>query len=210
MHFEQSRITAEQNSTAFLEKQLESAEKIRYILRKRKGGERFVMEILYRPDEIAGRIAAMGAEITEFYRGKELTLVTLMTGGLCFAADLARALPLPLWIDSLSVASYRECRSSGKLEFRSTPKLDPGGREILILDEVLDSGITLKGVLDYFRKRGAAGIRTAVMLEKACPRPNGLAHADWAGFVTGTRYLVGYGLDADERYRNLPYIAALD
>ena len=106
------------------------------------------MEILYRSDEIAGRIAAMGAEITEYYRGKELTLVTLMTGGLCFAADLARAIDLPLWIDSLAVASYRGCRSTGELEFRSMLKLDPAGREILILDEVLDSGTTLKCVCD--------------------------------------------------------------
>ena len=82
--------------------------------------------------------------------------------------------------------------------------------KILLLDEVLDTGTTLKHVSEKLRALGAAGVHTAVMVEKEIPRPNGLAHADWAGFLCPQRYLVGYGLDADERYRNLPYIAAID
>ena len=169
------------------------------------------MEILYRADQIAARVAELGAEIGGYYRDDKLTVLVLMTGGLYFAADLTRAIPLAIELDSLGVASYRCCQSSGEIDFRSPPKLDPAGRDILVVDEVLDTGVTLKCVRESLLARGAKRVRTAVMVEKTVPRPaNGLDHADWTGFVTGPRYLVGYGLDADEEYRNLPYIAALD
>ncbi len=169
------------------------------------------MEILYTREQIAGRVAEMGAEITEFYRGKELTVVVLMTGGLYFAADLSRAIDLPLQMDSLAVASYANCRSTGKLDFRSQMKLNPAGREILIVDEILDTGVTLQCVRDHLLSLGAISVRTAVMVEKTIPRTqDGIERADWVGFVTGPRYLVGYGLDANELYRNSPHIAAMD
>ena len=168
------------------------------------------MDIIYSAGEIANRIAQLGREITEFYRGEELTVVALMNGALPFAADLIRAIGLDCYVDTVSVASYRNCRSTGEPEFRSTLKIPPSGRHILLADEVLDSGVTLQCVAEYFRSRGAASVRTVVMVEKELPRPNGLAHADWTGFTAPDRYLVGYGLDADEHYRNLPYIAALN
>lgn len=167
------------------------------------------MEILYSAEQIAARVAEMGAEITEFYRGKELTVVVLMNGGLYFAADLTREIKLPLLLDSLSVASYANCQSTGEIVFRSTPKLNLTDREILIVDEVLDTGVTLQCIRDYLLKHGSKSVRTAVMIEKRvlCAE-HGLEHADWTGFVTGPHYLVGYGLDANELYRNLPYVAA--
>ena len=168
------------------------------------------MDIIYSAGEIANRIAQLGREITEFYRGEELTVVALMNGALPFAADLIRAIGLDCYVDTVSVASYRNCRSTGEPEFRATLKIPPSGRHILLADEVLDSGVTLQCVAEYFRRRGAASVRTVVMVEKELPRPNGLAHADWTGFTAPDRYLVGYGLDADEHYRNLPYIAALN
>ena len=168
------------------------------------------MDIIYSAGEIANRIAQLGREITEFYRGEELTVVALMNGALPFAADLIRAIGLDCYVDTVSVASYRNCRSTGEPEFRSTLKIPPSGRHILLADEVLDSGVTLQCVAEYFRRRGAASVRTVVMVEKELPRPNGLAHADWTGFTAPDRYLVGYGLDADKHYRNLPYIAALN
>ena len=168
------------------------------------------MDIIYSAGEIANRIAQLGREITEFYRGEELTVVALMNGALPFAADLIRAIGFDCYVDTVSVASYRNCRSTGEPEFRSTLKIPPSGRHILLADEVLDTGVTLQCVAEYFRRRGAASVRTVVMVEKELPRPNGLAHADWTGFTAPDRYLVGYGLDADEHYRNLPYIAALN
>ena len=102
------------------------------------------MDILFSTERIAERIAAMGREITEFYRDRPLTVIALMNGGICFAADLSRAIALPIWLDSIGVASYANRTSTGTLDFRSTLKLDPKGREILLLDEVLDTGTTLK------------------------------------------------------------------
>ncbi len=169
------------------------------------------MEILYSAETIAERVSSLGAEITAYYREREpLTLVPLLTGAIPFAADLMRAIDLPIHVDSLAVASYRNCKSSGELQFRSTLKLPVAGRHILIADEVLDTGVTLAGAVKYFQAQGALSVRTAVMVEKELPRPNGITHADWSGFIMPDRYLVGYGLDADEEYRNLPYIAALD
>lgn len=169
------------------------------------------MKILYTPDRIAERVTEMGAEITDYYRGCELTVVVLMTGGLYFAADLTRAIKLSsLKLDSLSVASYTDDKSTEKLDIRSRLKLNPAGREILVVDEVLDTGITLRGIKDYLLAHGANRVRSAVMVEKDVLRPkNGLERADWVGFYTGPHYLVGYGLDSEERYRNLPYLAAL-
>lgn len=168
------------------------------------------MEIIFTKAQIADRVAQLGQEITEFYRGKDLTVVALMNGALPFAADLIRCIELDCYVDTLSVSSYSNCRSSGKIEFRSSLKLSPSGRHILLIDEVLDSGRTLKCLTEYFLLRDVASIRAVVMVEKELLRPDGLAHADWTGFITPNRYLVGYGLDANERYRNLPYIAALD
>ncbi|MDR0933135.1 MAG: hypothetical protein LBM70_08990 [Victivallales bacterium] len=168
------------------------------------------MNILYTATQIASRVSAMGNAIAEYYRGKELTAIILMNGGICFGADLLRAINIPLQVDSMSVSSYSRHQSTGVLNFRSTLKLDPAGRHLLIIDEVLDSGITLKRVCEQLSQSNAASLRTCVMIEKAISRPDGIEHADWVGFVSPDRYLVGYGLDSDERYRNLPYIATLD
>ncbi len=168
------------------------------------------MEIIFTASEISQRIIEMGREITGFYQRQELTIVALMNGALPFAADLVRAIDLDCYVDSISVASYHNCQSSGKLELRSKMKLSPYGRQLLLVDEVLDSGITLQAVSEYFRNQGASSVRTAVLVEKQLPRLQGLTHADWTGFTTPDRYLVGYGLDANEHYRNLPYIATLE
>ena len=153
----------------------------------------------------------MGREIGAYYGDDTVTLVVLANGAICFGADLARAVTCPVEWDVVSVASYTDDRSSGQLGFRGAPKLDPAGRRILLADEVLDSGLTLAKMKAWYLERGAAEVKTAVMVEKIRPRPAGAPeHADWTGVVLPDRYLVGYGLDSHERFRNLPYIAALE
>ena len=169
------------------------------------------MEILLDETAIRARIAELGREIGAFYAADTVTLVVLANGALCFGADLARALTCPVEWDVVSVASYANDRSSGAVAFRGAPKLDPAGRRILLADEVLDSGLTLAKVRDWFLERGAREVKTVVMVDKTRPRVFGaLERADWTGVVLPDRYLVGYGLDSHEKYRNLPYIAALD
>ena len=169
------------------------------------------MEILFDEAAIRKRVAEMGREIGACYGDELVTLVVLANGAICFGADLARALSCPVEWDVVSVASYVDDRSSGQLGFRGSPKLDPAGRRILLADEVLDSGLTLAKVKAWYLEHGAKEVRTAVMVEKTRPRSAGsVAHADWTGVTLPDRYLVGYGLDSREKYRNLPYIAALD
>lgn len=169
------------------------------------------MEILFDEAAIRARIGELGREIGNFYGADAVTLVVLANGALCFGADLARAVTNPVEWDVVSVASYVNDRSSGQVDFRGRPKLDPAGRRILLADEVLDSGLTLARVKAWYIEHGAKEVRTAVMVEKTRPRVSGaLEHADWTGVVLPDRYLVGYGLDSHEMYRNLPYIAALD
>ncbi len=167
------------------------------------------MEIICTAEEIAREVTRLGSEITRYYQGKPLTVIALMNGAIPFAADLMRTIDLPIRVDTLAVASYRDCRSTGKPELRSTLKLPVAGRHLLVLDEVLDTGRTFHCILDYLDSMGALSVRSAVLVEKELARPDGLAHADWAAFTLPDRYLVGYGLDADEEYRNLPYVAAL-
>ena len=169
------------------------------------------MKILFDEAAIRRRIAEMGREIGAFYGDDPVTLVVLANGALCFGADLARAIDCPVEWDVVSVASYVNDRSSGQVCFRGKPKLDPAGRRVLLADEVLDSGLTLAKVKAWYLEHGAAEVKTVVMVEKTRNRAaEAVAHADWTGVELPDRYLVGYGLDSHEKYRNWPYIAALD
>jgi hypoxanthine phosphoribosyltransferase len=169
------------------------------------------MEILFSEQAVRARIAELGREIGAYYGDDTVTLVVLANGALLFGADLARALTCPVEWDVLSVHSYANDRSTGTVSFRAELKLDPAGRRILLADEVLDSGVTLAAVRNKLLGLGAREVKTAVMVEKLRPRPAGAVdHADWTGVVLPDRYLVGYGLDSHEKYRNLPYISALE
>ena len=167
------------------------------------------MEILISADRIAERVREMGEEITRFYQGKPLTVVVLASGGIFFGADIMRCIDLPLWADCLGVASYVNDQSSGNVKCRSTLKLDCSGRHVLIVDEVLDTGKTLYEVKKMLADMGAASVRSAVIVTKDVEHTAQVT-ADWSGFTLPDRYLVGYGLDSNEEYRNLPFIAAID
>jgi hypoxanthine phosphoribosyltransferase len=168
------------------------------------------VEILYSQEKIAARVREMGQEITRFYEGKPLTVVIIATGGVFFAADLLREIKLPLWADTIAAASYIDDRSCGRITLRSKLKLDCSGRHVLLVDEMLDTGGTLRELRHYILGRGALSVRSAVIVEKDIDRPGVTGLGDWIGFVAPNRFLVGYGLDFKEDYRNLPYIAALD
>ena len=166
---------------------------------------------LISPERIRARVAELGEELSLFYEGRELTMVILMNGALFFGADLARAIRAPLRLDSIAVQSYVQDAPSGKLTIRCAPKLDPAGRNILLADDVLDTGLTLRDTADWFRAKGAADVRTCVLLDKVFDDPARakLIHADWVGFRIPDRYVIGYGLDSEEAYRNLDRVCVL-
>ena len=168
------------------------------------------MEIIKTPDEVQNRVRELGSEITKTYSTEPLTMLVVMNGGLFFAAKLAEAIDMDdFYIDSMAAGSYRCNVRAGDVELRSKLKLDVCGRHVLIVDEVLDSGRTLKLIRENLMDLGALSVKTAVLVEKVLPRPEGIAHADWAGFFMDDRYLVGCGMDSNERYRQYPGIAVL-
>ena len=168
------------------------------------------METLFTARQIADRVAAMGREIRDFYQAKPLTLLVIANGAIFFGADLARAIDLPLWIDVLPAGSYAGHRSTGKLRLRGELKLPIEGRHLLLVDEVLDTGVTLRDLAEHFRESGALSVRSAVMITKKRSRPDGVSRADWSGFEAPDRYLVGYGMDSREEFRNLADIGFIE
>lgn len=158
--------------------------------------------ILRRLDEIAG-------DISRDYRDRELTVIAILNGSLMFMADLLRRIPLPLKLDCLSVASYHGgVETTGELIFRQVALPDIAGRHILILDDILDSGVTLSAVGQKLQTAGPASIRVCVLLQKKKTRRR-TVDADYIGFEIEDEFVVGYGLDYMERYRNLPCIGVL-
>lgn len=158
--------------------------------------------ILARLDEIAAKIAAD-------YRDRELTVIAILNGSLIFMADLLRRIPLPLKLDCLSVASYHGgLQTSGEVIFRQIALPDIEGRDVLLLDDILDSGNTLAAIREKLSTAGPHSVRVCVLLQKKKTRSRPV-DADYVGFEIEDEFVVGYGLDYMERYRNLPCIGVL-
>ena len=165
------------------------------------------MEVLVTEEQIARRVNELGDDISRFYEGKPLTVVIPMNGALLFGADLVRAIRQPLRWDTFICSSYHNDSSSGELAIRCDLKNPVTERHVLIVDDILDTGLTLKAVKENMEQRGALSVRTCVLLNKNIDGKLFMS-PDWTGFDISDRYVVGYGLDSNEDFRNLPYIAA--
>ena len=155
------------------------------------------------------RIDEMAAQITADYTDRELTVIAILTGSLMFMSDLLRRIPLPLKLDCLSVATYHgKTTTSGDVIFKQLAIPDVAGRDVLILDDILDTGHTLAAVRKRLETANPRSIRVCVLLSKRKPRDRDV-HADYIGFEIDDEFVVGYGLDFLQRYRNLPYIGVL-
>jgi len=157
---------------------------------------------------ICRRIAELGKQITFDYKGRELTVIYISGGALIFAADLVRNIGLPMQIDSMSASSYRGLESSGKVKVDSRLKVGIRGRNVLIVDDILDSGRTLGGITEYLKNKKPADIRICVLLDKASRRDVQI-RPDYSGFSIPDVFVYGYGLDYYGYCRNLPYVAFL-
>jgi len=166
-------------------------------------------KILIHETTILSRLDEMALQIATAYRDRELTVLAVLNGSFVFLADLLRRIPLPLQVDALSVSSYHGTASTGRLEFRQTRMPDLAGRHVLILDDILDSGLTLAAIKQRISEStGVLGVSTCVLLRKKVPRKVEV-EADYVGFEIENEFVVGYGLDYNERYRNLPFIGVL-
>lgn len=167
-----------------------------------------VEKVLISEEEIVAKVAQLAEAITETYNGEPLTVIALSNGALIFAADLIRRLPMRLQFDNIMVSSYQGTESTGKIKILSDLKLPVAGRHVLIVDDILDTGRTLKAVKDNFLDRNALDIKICVFLDKPSRRVKDIT-ADFIGFSIDDEFVIGYGLDYDEMYRNLPYIGVI-
>jgi hypoxanthine phosphoribosyltransferase len=169
-----------------------------------------IESVLLTEQQISARIAELAADIEAQEIQPDLTLLVLLHGSLLFAADLMRALTLPLYLESFRVASYHGgTRSSGELSMDPAALSGLRGRHVLVVDDILDTGRTLAAVTRVLTEEaGAASVRSCVLLDKQVSRAVEF-EANYVGFRIGDEFVVGYGLDYDGRYRNLPYIGTL-
>jgi hypoxanthine phosphoribosyltransferase len=165
--------------------------------------------VLFDETKIQARIEELAAAITAEYEGRELTVVAVLNGSLIFAADLLRRIPLPLKLDCLRAASYHGgTMSAGEVVFKQLVLPDVAGRHILIVDDILDSGITLAAIREKLQAARPLSVKICVLLRKLKARMQPV-EADHVGFNIGDEFVVGYGLDYMERYRNIPCIGVL-
>lgn len=167
-----------------------------------------VDRVLITDQQLARRIRRLSAEIERDFRGREMVVVSLLSGTVMFLADLIRHLSLPLRLDFIGVSSYGSGTTSGELVFTKELKLDVRGRDVLLVDDILDTGRTMKRVLAKLRPLKPRRIRTCVLLDKPARRVEKV-RADYVGFSIPDLFVIGYGLDYAERYRNLPFVGVL-
>ena len=165
--------------------------------------------VLFTEERIRSRIGELGRQIAADYAGSTLHLMTMLKGGVVLISDLMRQIPLNLEIDFIQPSSYGQgTQSKGVVDIKLFPDTDLRGKRILLLDDILDTGRTLRRVAELMRERGAADLKICVLLDKKARRAVPI-EADYVGFDVPDLFVVGYGLDFADRYRNLPYIGVL-
>lgn len=167
-----------------------------------------VESVLITEGQLKRRILELSHTIQHDFAGRDLAIVSLLSGTVMFLADLIRHLSLPLRLDFIGVSSYRDGTDSRELIFTKELRLDVRGRDVLVVDDILDTGRTLRRVVAKLRKLKPRRIKICVLLEKQARRIERV-RADYVGFLIPDLFVVGYGLDFAERYRNLPFVGIL-
>ena len=168
-----------------------------------------VERILYTEEELNARVKELAAEIQRDYEGKDLVMACVLRGSYIFMADLTRAIDLPMTVDFMVVSSYGAgTTSSGQVEIKKDLSDSIEGKHLIIVEDILDSGNTLYYLMDVLRVRKPASIKICTLMDKPERRAKPIT-ADYSGFTIPDAFVVGYGLDYDEKYRNLPYVGIL-
>ena len=169
-----------------------------------------VGEILVQPDDLQRRVSELGADITRDYEGQDLLLICVLKGAVFFLSDLMRRIDLPCEVDFMAVASYGSSTdSSGVVRILKDLDAPIEGRHVLIVEDIVDSGLTLEYLLRNLQGRGPASLEVCALLTKPSRREVDLP-ARYIGFEIPDKFAIGYGLDHAEKYRNLPFVAALN
>ena len=168
-----------------------------------------VEEILLTEQQIQNRVAELGAQLAADYGDRFPVLVSVLKGSIVFLADLVRSMPVPLSIDLMELSSYGAAtQSSGQVRILKDLSGPIKGRDVLVVEDIIDTGLTLNYLLKYLHDRGPRSVRICCLLDKPARRLTEIEIA-YRGFSIPDRFVIGYGLDYDERYRNLPYIGVL-
>ncbi|MDD7718826.1 MAG: hypoxanthine phosphoribosyltransferase [Eubacteriaceae bacterium] len=166
--------------------------------------------VLYTQEDIWKRAKELGEKITEDYKGKELVLVGTLRGAVMWMADMMRNIDLDMSIDFISASSYGSGTvSSGNVVIKQDVELNVTDKHVLIIEDIIDSGNTLCFLKKHFSQRGAASVKICTMLDKPARREADV-YGDYVGYTVDDLFIVGYGLDFDQKYRNLPYITYLE
>lgn len=167
------------------------------------------LDILITKENIKKRVRKLGEKISADYSGREILAIGILKGGWVFMADLVREIEIPVMCDFIGVSSYGNATvSSERVKLISDIRIPVNGKDVLLIDDIIDTGFSIKFVKDYIESKNPAGIKVCVLLDKPSRRKEDI-HVDYTGFTIPDRFVVGYGLDYAEKYRNLPYIAAV-
>lgn len=170
----------------------------------------FLEEILIQPDRLQERVAELGAEISRDYLGADLLLICILRGGVMFLTDLMRAITVPHAVDFMAVASYgagaRDSQGQVRITLDLTASIE--GRDVLLVEDIIDSGHTLASVLEFLETRRPKSLKVCALLDKASRR-QAVVPIHYRGFTIPDKFVFGYGLDLDEYYRNLPFIGVV-
>jgi len=166
-----------------------------------------VSEVLFSREQLSARIKELGAQITSDYQGEDLILIGILKGAVPFMVDLMREIDLDIEIDFMAVSSYGSgTKTSGVVKIHKDIDADIHDKSVIIVEDIVDSGLTLAYLKDYLSNRGAKSIKIATLLDKPSGRKVDIK-SDYLGFTVEDQFIVGFGLDLDQKYRNLPYIS---
>lgn len=168
-----------------------------------------IRNVLVSEEQLKARVAELGAQISQDYAGTDLVLVSILKGAVVFMADLMRAVTIPCSIDFMVVSSYGAgTTTSGLVKIIKDLDSDLSGKDVLIVEDILDTGVTLSNLVPMLKMRNPNSVRICTILDKPSRRRADI-RADYTGFEVPDEFVVGYGLDYDEKYRNLPYVGVL-
>jgi len=171
--------------------------------------EKDILKVLVTEEELKARVEELGKEIGERFQGKNPLFLGVLKGSFIFMADLVRACPLKSELEFMALSSYQNAtESSGRIQINYDLRQDITGRDIIVVEDILDSGNTLAFLKQYFEGKGAASFTIVTLLDKPSRREKAV-NADLVGFTVPDEFVVGYGLDFAQRYRNIPYIGVL-
>ncbi len=165
----------------------------------------YISEVLFSREEIDEKVKELGREITEDYRGKNLLCICILKGAIAFMSDLIKEIDLPLEIDFMAVSSYDGTYTSGDVKIVKDLDTSVVGKDVLIVEDIIDTGITLSRLVELFKTRGANSVSIATFLSKPKRRKIDV-DVKYTGFKIEDKFAIGYGMDHNEKFRNLPYI----